>query len=107
MNILNDLEGILNTRYHMRILYVLAIAVFGLGCGTQKVLTENDNIPVSYVDADGSNQAMHVDTLRNPFPHLLMTDGQITLNDRCPVRKAILNKRLPALFVNGRPLGFC
>ncbi len=97
----------MNTRYCMRILYVLAIAVFGLGCTTQKVLIENDNIPASYVDADGSNKSIKADTLRNPFPHLLMTDGQITLNDRCPVRKAILNKRLSALFVNGRPLGFC
>ena len=97
----------MNARSCLRILCVLAIAVFGLGCGTQKVLTENDNIPAGYVDADGSNETLTADTLRNPFPHLLMTDGQITLNDRCPVRKAILNKRLPALFVNGRPLGFC
>ena len=91
----------------MRILQIAILAAFGLGCGTQKILTENDNIPAAYVDADGSNKSSHADTLRNPFPHLLMTDGQITLNDRCPVRKAILNKRLPALFVNGRPLGFC
>lgn len=91
----------------MRILQVLMLVTFGLGCGTQKILTKNDNIPASYVDADGSNQSTKADTLRNPFPHLLMTDGRITLNDRCPVRKAILNKRLPALFVNGRPLGFC
>ena len=89
------------------IFQVLTIMVFGLGCTTQKFVTENDNIPVSYVDADGSNKSTKADTLRNPFPHLLMTDGQITLNDRCPVRKAILNRRLPALFVNGLPLGFC
>ena len=91
----------------MGILYALTIAVFGFGCTTQKVLTKNDNIPASYVDADGSNESTATDTLRNPFPHLLMTDGRITLNDRCPVRKAILNKRLPTMFVNGRPLGFC
>ena len=97
----------MNTVFCMRILYVLAVAVLGLCCTTQKVLTKYDNIPLSYVDADGSNESANADTLRNPFPHLLMTDGQITLNDRCPVRKAILNKRLSALFVNGRPLGFC
>ncbi|MCH9024226.1 MAG: hypothetical protein IH931_02750 [candidate division Zixibacteria bacterium] len=90
-----------------RILLVLFITVIGFGCGIQKVLTENDNIPAGFVDADGTNETLTPDTLRNPFPHLLMTDGRITLNDRCPVRKAILNKRLPALFVNSRPLGFC
>ena len=56
------------------IFQVLTIAVFGLGCTTQKFVTENDNIPVSYVDADGSNKSTKADTLRNPFPHLLMTD---------------------------------
>lgn len=96
---------ILLSRIHTNLAVLLAISI--LGCTTQKTLTENDNIPASYVDADGSNKTAIADTLRNPFPHLLMTDGQITLNDRCPVRKAILNKRLPTMFVNGRPLGFC
>lgn len=97
----------MTTESWTRLLPVAFITVIGFGCGTQKVLTENDNIPAGFVDADGTNATLTPDTLRNPFPHLLMIDGQITLNDRCPVRKAILNKRLPALFVNGRPLGFC
>jgi len=97
----------MNSQSWARILPVVFITVIEFGCGTQKVLTENDNIPASYVDADGSNKTTIADTLRNPFPHLLMTDGRITLNDRCPVRKAILNKRLPTMFVNGQPLGFC
>ena len=97
----------MNSQSWARILPVLFITVAGFGCGTQKVLTENDNIPASYVNADGTNETLTPDTLRNPFPHLLMADGRITLNDRCPVRKAILNKRLPTMFVNGQPLGFC
>ena len=41
------------------------------------------------------------------FPRLRFADDAISLNDRCPVRKAKLNKRLPAIYVNGKPIGFC
>jgi hypothetical protein len=34
-------------------------------------------------------------------------DGQVSLNDRCIVRKGKLNLRMPPLYVNGRPIGFC
>jgi len=30
-----------------------------------------------------------------------------SLNDRCPVREAPLNPKMPPVFVNGRPVGFC
>jgi hypothetical protein len=64
-------------------------------------------IPAVYVDADGSNPTAVRDTLRNRYPHIRFEDGIVSINDRCPVRKAGLNLRLPALFVNGRPVGFC
>jgi len=41
------------------------------------------------------------------FPHVRFADDAISLNDRCPVRKSKLNRRLPAIYVNGRPIGFC
>ena len=41
------------------------------------------------------------------FPHLRYANGWLSLNDRCPVRKVQLNRRLIPLFVNGRPVGFC
>lgn len=41
------------------------------------------------------------------YPHLLYTDGTQTLNDRCPVRKSKLNRRMPPVYVNHRPIGFC
>ena len=41
------------------------------------------------------------------FPKLVFTDGSLSLNDKCPVRKVKLNRRLAPLFVNGRPIGFC
>jgi hypothetical protein len=36
-----------------------------------------------------------------------LADGQVTINDRCPVRKVKLNPRMHAAYVNGRPVGFC
>lgn len=34
-------------------------------------------------------------------------DSQVTLNDRCAVRKVKLNPKMPAVYVNGQPVGFC
>jgi hypothetical protein len=41
------------------------------------------------------------------FPRLRFADGQVSLNDRCMVRQVKLNPKLPAIYVNGRPVGFC
>jgi len=41
------------------------------------------------------------------FPKVVFADGSVSINDRCPVRKVPLNRRLSPLFVNGRPVGFC
>ena len=41
------------------------------------------------------------------FPGLVFADGQVSVNDKCPVRKTKLNRRMPAVFANGRPVGFC
>ena len=83
---------------------ILAVAAFSCGRGVDYV---PDNNPKFFVDADGSNETTERDTLRNRFPHLKLDGGEMTLNDRCPVRKVGLNRRLPVLFVNGRPIGFC
>ena len=34
-------------------------------------------------------------------------DGQVSLNDRCAVRKVKLNPKMPPVYVNGQPIGFC
>ncbi len=42
------------------------------------------------------------------FPRLRFYDsGLVTLNDRCPVRRTRLSAKMPAAYVNGRPIGFC
>ena len=51
--------------------------------------------------------AEYVDS-RNDFPRLRFYDsGLVTLNDRCPVRRTRLSAKMPAAYVNGRPIGFC
>jgi hypothetical protein len=42
------------------------------------------------------------------FPRIRYTDGQqVSLNDRCPVRKVKLNVKMTPVYVNGQPIGFC
>lgn len=36
-----------------------------------------------------------------------LNDGQVSLNNQCPVRRVRLNVKMPAAYVNGRPVGFC
>ncbi len=88
----------------------LALGLMAWACQkSDSVATFNpkDNIPIAYIDADGSHESLTRDTARNRYPHMKMTGGEMTLNDKCPVRKAGLNLRLPVLFVNGKPIGFC
>ena len=40
-------------------------------------------------------------------PRLEYDDGQVSINDRCPVRRARLNPKIAPEWVNGKPLGFC
>jgi hypothetical protein len=42
------------------------------------------------------------------LPRLRYFDSNlVTLNDRCAVRKVRLNPKMPAVYVNGQPVGFC
>jgi len=85
---------------------LLAVAAV-LSCQSQSDAPVAENKPLIYVDADGGNPGQLRDSISNPFPHMLFSDGQVSINDRCPVRKAPLNLKLPGLYVNGRPIGFC
>lgn len=66
-----------------------------------------ENVPVAYADAKGETVSIKYDSTLYAFPHLLMIDGELTVNNRCPVRRVRLNARVQPLFVNGRPVGFC
>lgn len=41
------------------------------------------------------------------FPRVRYEDGTLSMNDRCIVRMVKLNRKMGAVYVNGRPIGFC
>jgi hypothetical protein len=47
-------------------------------------------------------------SLDDSLSKMIFFDGdQVTLNDRCPVRRVRLNPKMGAAYVNGQPIGFC
>ena len=45
---------------------------------------------------------------QDTLPRIRYFDGgQVSLNDRCAVRKGKLNTKMPPIYVNGQPIGFC
>ena len=40
-------------------------------------------------------------------PHLAFPDGTKTANDRCMILQHKLNLKIPPIYVNGTPVGFC
>ena len=40
-------------------------------------------------------------------PRAKYADSLVSLNDRCVVRQSKLNLRVPPIYVNGSPIGFC
>jgi hypothetical protein len=69
-----------------------------VGCG-RRTETPEPPIPALF-------PAAYTDTTLE-FPQVRFADGTVCANDRCPVRKVKLNRRLEPLYVNGRPIGFC
>ena len=60
---------------------------------------------------DGKHNYVELAEVISPedsFPRLRYFDSkQVTINDRCAVRKSRLNPKMPAVYVNGQPVGFC
>ena len=75
------------------------IAVLMVGFGGKAPLAGDDAMR-----SDG--MAVYVNP-QDSLPRLRFSDGLISLNDRCMVRKAKLNRRLPPIYVSGEPVGFC
>ena len=55
-------------------------------------------IPVAGATYDSSDAEL---------PRLKFPDGSKTGNDRCMVLQRKLNPKIPPIYVNGTPLGFC
>jgi hypothetical protein len=61
----------------------------------------------SFLKPELPMEAQYVPGTEEKFPRLRFADGQISLNDRCPVRHAKLNPKMAPVYVNGKPIGFC
>jgi hypothetical protein len=48
-----------------------------------------------------------VATADTTFPRIRYADSLLSANDRCPVTQRKLNLRMPPVYVNGVPMGFC
>jgi len=45
---------------------------------------------------------------QDSFPRIRYFEaGLVSINDRCAVRKVKLNPKMPPIYVNGEPVGFC
>ena len=49
----------------------------------------------------------YVDSSDPQFPRVQYADSSVSVNDRCIVRLRTLTPKVPAIYVNGRPIGFC
>lgn len=88
----------MKSSHGMRWAFALLLAgVAAAGCTSEPRIAQ-------LVEDAGIIQFASADTL---FPRLVFADGKTSLNDRCMVRRVKLNKRLPGLYVNGSPVGFC
>jgi hypothetical protein len=61
--------------------------------------------PPRPLDADGAFYVLS----ENPVqPRVRYLDGQTSANDSCPIlRGNKLSRKVPPMYVNGRPIGFC
>ncbi|HEX5133663.1 MAG TPA: hypothetical protein VFX92_14405 [Candidatus Krumholzibacteria bacterium] len=78
-------------------LVVFAVLAVGLAaCSKDKSKPANYAIQGEFVSEQDS------------FPRLRYLDtGLVSINDRCAVRKVRLNPKMPPVYVNGQPVGFC
>ena len=80
---------------------LLASTIVGLvlGCAReQQPLPIVDLAPSEYVGGDPGE---------GKLARIRYSDGLVSPNDKCMVRQVKLNLRVPPIYVNGLPMGFC
>ena len=78
---------------------VLVAAALALACSKQKEEAMSTMPAVVYgefIAPEDSLQRMRY-----------FETGLVGMNDRCAVRKVRLNPKMPPVYVNGQPIGFC
>lgn len=67
--------------------------------------------PISFVAASLCATVVlaqrYVPTEDPEFPRVQYADSTLSVNDRCIVRLRKLSPKIQAIYVNGRPIGFC
>ena len=75
---------------------VLSVFLLGVACSkSEPPQPMAENWVSEHVDPDAAFSAVRYE------------NGQVSLNEQCPVRRTKLNTKLQPLFVNGQPIGFC
>ena len=91
-----------------RLALILIMAMVLQGCA------DNSDSPATKTEAKTNTMPMSAEAYaafvapEDSLPYLRFFDGdQVSLNDRCPVRKVRLNPKMAPAYVNGQPVGFC
>jgi len=94
------------------VLVAAAVFVIGLGCSKQKQQQRADAPPPEtpapmMAEKEYTVMGAYVNE-QDSLPRLRYYDGeQVSINDRCAVRHVKLNPKMPPIYVNGQPVGFC
>jgi hypothetical protein len=101
-------EGIMGRKTLFMLASVMAVAVAVFACSKKEnheTASQEETTPEKKVEYVAFGEYVNpVDSL--PRVRYFET-GLVTLNDRCAVRKVKLNTKMPAVYVNGQPVGFC
>lgn len=71
-----------------------------LGCHAGSSSDPRARVPIAVAGAAYDDAAAD-------HPHIVFPDGTTTANDRCMILQHKLNLKIPPIYVNGTPLGFC
>lgn len=82
-------------------------ALVAAGFGLVACQSENELPSAEILADDGPIEYVYASEGDSLLPRVRFADGQVSVNDRCPVRQVKLNRRMPPLYVNGHPVGFC
>jgi YHS domain-containing protein len=79
----------------LAVLFCVTLVVYVPGCGEKGGGAKEYALQGEYVDAGA------------PFSKIKYVSGLVSLNDRCAVDRERLERRVPPVYVNGQPVGFC
>ena len=79
----------------------VTVLVAGIGIALLAACSKKDK-PAEYMALGEFVEA------QDSFPRVRYFDTDlVSINDRCAVRKVKLNPKMPPVYVNGHPVGFC